>query len=435
MFFFLPLGTTRPCWRTPYYLYGLIALNGVVFLVQLADPELLPPGFVPGQPTLAGALASAFMHVGIMHLAGNMLFLWLFGSLTEDVFGPRLMLGVYFASHLGALALDALISVAFSPSDLATPCVGASGAIAGIMGLAAVCFLQTKVRVWYFVTFYFRVRAGTTEIAAPVFVGLWVAWELLQGLLSTGLDVPSDTAHWAHIGGFAVGLAAALALRLRHRVVYTDLVGGRRPLTSRTEGYAQMADLKRIVEKQPQDGEAWYSLGRAREVSGLSGDAAEAYRRAVEIFLRERRTAQVAKAYAGLKEHAGLFSLPGPLLFPLALALEREGRMADAFEVFRRVATVAPDSPEADTALIRAGDIARGLPRRRKLAEQCYQALLRDYPDSRWRGRAMMGLREMETAPSPGEEVSEEPEDEGRESGSRFDHLERYPTDRGQRPE
>jgi len=435
LFFFLPLGTTRPCWRTPYYLYGLMALNGVVFLVQLADPKLLPPGFVPGQPTLAGLLASAFMHAGIVHLAVNMLFLWLFGSLTEDVFGPRLMLGVYAASHLGALALHALIAVAFSSADLARPCVGASGAIAGIMGLAAVCFLQTKVRVWYFVVFYFRVRAGTAEIAAPVFVGLWVAWELVQGLLVTWLSVPSGAAHWAHIGGFAVGVAAALVLRLRHRVVYTDLVEGRKPVTSQMEGFAQMGELKRMVEKQPQDGDAWYSLGRAREVSGRSGDAAEAYRRALEIFLRERRTAEVTKAYAGLKEHAGLFSLAGPLLFPLALALERAGRLADAFEVFRRVAVVAPDSSEADTALIRAGDIARGVPRLRKLAEQCYQALLRDYPDSRWRGRAMMRLREMETAPSPSEEVSEEPDDQGRDSGSRFDHLERYPTDPKQRPE
>ena len=408
MFFFLPLGTTRPCWRRPYYLYGLMAVMAAVFVVQAGYPEVLPPGFVPGQPTLAGFIASAFMHAGILHLAGNMLFLWLFGTLTEDVFGPKLMLGVYGASHAGALAVHTAVARAFSGADLQVPCVGASGAVAGIMGLAAVCFLRTKVRVWYVVGYCFRWRADVEEIGAPFFVALWAGWELFQGILATGSHVRTEAAHWAHIGGLAVGLSCAFALRLRERVVCQDLVGGREPASTPAEGLAQAAQLERMVARSPENADAWYSLGRAREIAGHPDQALEAYERALRLYLKGRHLEGVARAYEALRGQDVLGSLPEPLLFPLAAALERGGRAGEAFEVLRHLAAAHAESPDADTALAHAAEIAQETLGDVDRAAQCWQALLQDYPFSRWRSRALMRMKELRAAPAPGAEPTHE---------------------------
>ncbi len=261
----------------------------------------LPPGFIPAQPGLFAWVASMFMHAGVLHLLGNMLFLWLFATLTEDVFGAWLLLGFYFASDFGASLLHWLVGAMFSPGSLEVPVVGASGAIAGIMGLSAVCFLRTKVRVWYLFRFFLVfVRTGTVELGAPVFVGLWVGWEVVQGLLKTSLEAAygggGGVAHWAHIGGFAVGLGGALALKLRKRVVYTDLVGGRRPVTSEFDAFRQAGELENMVKRSPKDADAWHALGRAREASGRVQKAGDAYARALELFLAERRGEEAGAA-------------------------------------------------------------------------------------------------------------------------------------------
>ena len=96
VFLFVPLGTTRPRWRTPYVTYGLIVANVLVFWLQITSRDALPPGFIPARPGLFSWFASMFMHGDVFHLGGNMLFLWLFATLTEDVFGPWLLLAVYF---------------------------------------------------------------------------------------------------------------------------------------------------------------------------------------------------------------------------------------------------------------------------------------------------------------------------------------------------
>ena len=104
MFFFLPLGTDRPRWREPYATYVLLAVCVGVFAVQLGSPDALPEGFVLAHPGVWAWFISIFMHGGVMHLAGNMLFLWLFGPSVEDRPGIPVFLVLYLAAGLaGAL--------------------------------------------------------------------------------------------------------------------------------------------------------------------------------------------------------------------------------------------------------------------------------------------------------------------------------------------
>ncbi len=389
----MPLGTTRPRWRVPYATYGLIGVSGVVFCVQMIAPESLPIGFVAAHPSLSGWLASCFMHVDVFHIAGNMLFLWLFGTLTEDIFGPWYLLGVYFLGHLGSTLLHSLVIGATASAGLERPLVGASGAIAGVMGLSAICFLRTKVRLWYFIWWYLYFRMDVIEVGAPVFLGLWAGWELVQGLLSSGLGIPVQAAHWGHIGGFAVGMGIALGLRLRGRVVRADVVGGRRPTTSSYEPSRQAAEVEQMAAKSPDDPEVWYALGRARVLTGRGEEAGKAYVRAVELFLMRRDEDGAVRAFDGLKGHGDVDAIPSHMVFSLACALAERDHEEDAFPLFVRAADEGGRTMQAQTSLIRAGNIARKLPGFEGEARECYQRLVQQFPDGPWRHRATAHLR------------------------------------------
>ena len=395
MFFFLPLGTDRPRWRTPYATYVLLAVCVGVFAVQLGSPDALPEGFVLAHPGVWAWFISIFMHGGVMHLAGNMLFLWLFGTIAEDVLGPGLFLLFFFGGDIGASGLDAIMGSFGSAQGLDIPRLGASGAIAGIMGLSAVCFLRTKVRVWYLIGFYFTWRTDTTEIGAPAFLGLWVGWEVLQGMLQSALGVAGGTAHWAHVGGFAIGLAGAVVLGLNKRIPRADLVEGRVPAQTSFEALDQAGRLQQVVKESPRDGDAWLALGRDYEIAGRFEKAQEAYHKALPLLLGERRMEEAAKAYSGLAEYGVVAGLAAAQQFDLACALEQAGHARQAYDLFLQVATEHAAGDRGETALIRAAESSRAMLKDNERAAECYRRLLASYPLGNWRALAQERLREM----------------------------------------
>ncbi len=408
MFFFLPIGTTRPCWRVPYVTYIMMIVTIVAFGLQVHLGDSMPQGFVPAHPNPLMWIASIFMHGGLLHLFGNMLFLWLFATLTEDIFGPWLLLGFYFAGNLGATMLHALMGLLAAPASLEVPVVGASGAIAGIMGLASVCFLNTKVRVWYLIGILFFWRVGATEIAAPAFLGLWAGWEVLQGLFATAMQAQAGAAaggiaHWAHVGGFALGLGGALALGLHRRAVRIDLVDGRMPALDQLDVYQQRGDLERMAQRAPEDADVWHALARSREQSESPAMAAKAYQKALLLFLREGRPEKAVESWTGMMEHGQQIELPDNLRFQLACALGDCGRKREAFAIFRDLALAPGLAPHTEAAAARAGEIAYSLPDLRPEAAILYQRLMRDFPYGQWRDLALDRLRELgaEEQPAP----------------------------------
>lgn len=212
----LPIRDHNPSQTTPYVTYILMALNILVFLVGYLtlmtdqalsqfyyDYALIPARISAGEnyPTL---LTSMFLHAGVMHLAGNMLFLWIFGDNLEDKMGPIWFLTFYIASGVGA----SLVHVAV---DLYTPIplVGASGAIAGVMGGYLLLFPKAKVDIFIFLIVFIRIL----PIPAWVMLGLWFAVQLFNGI-STDIAI-GGVAYWAHAGGFIVGLVLTTPLWLR----------------------------------------------------------------------------------------------------------------------------------------------------------------------------------------------------------------------------
>ncbi len=207
-----PIRDHNPSLTTPYVTRALVILNIVIFVLTMpwgggmgnlwAEMALYPIAIMQGS-YLWGLVTHMFLHAGIMHLGGNMLFLWIFGDNLEDQMGHLPFLIFYLACGLAAAAAQ----IAVDPwSDV--PMVGASGAIAGVMGGYLLLFPRARVDVVAIVIIFIRVFT----IPAWVMLTVWLGLQLVLGAMASGED---GVAYWAHNGGFLAGLVLTLPLFLR----------------------------------------------------------------------------------------------------------------------------------------------------------------------------------------------------------------------------
>lgn len=167
---------------------------------------MIPQSIMRGE-NLYTLFTSMFMHGGIFHLGFNMLYLYIFGDNVEDAFGHRR----YFIFYL-LCGLVASIAHVLTTMDPMVPTIGASGAISGVLG--AYLVLHPRARIQTLVLAYV---IAVVSIPAVFFLVFWFILQLFYGSLILAFEVPSQTAYWAHIGGFVAGLALALIFRKRGR--------------------------------------------------------------------------------------------------------------------------------------------------------------------------------------------------------------------------
>ncbi|MDO5613647.1 MAG: rhomboid family intramembrane serine protease [Paracoccus sp. (in: a-proteobacteria)] len=221
-----PIRDHNPSERTPYVTIGLIFANLVMFLLTMPwglNAEglwvygALYAGAVTQGDMMWGLLTHMFLHAGLMHFAGNMLFLWIFGDNLEDQLGHLPFLGFYLICGLAAAAGQ----ISAEPGST-IPMVGASGAIAGVMGGYLLLFPRARVDVLAIIVIIVKVFT----LPAWVMLGVWFALQLMGGYTTPGDS--GGVAYWAHSGGFVAGALLTLPVLLRK--------GGSR-FWSRTDGH------------------------------------------------------------------------------------------------------------------------------------------------------------------------------------------------------
>ena len=207
-----PLSDVIPSRTRPVVTISLIALNTLLFLYQLQLDEValqrlvFDLGVIPADLSYRDILTSMFLHGDFLHFLGNMVFLWIFGDNVEDRLGHRGFLLFYVAT--GGTA--ALAQVFANPASV-VPMIGASGAIAGVMGAYFVLYPQSRILTAVFLVVFLDI----VEIPAIFFLGVWFMLQVLHGSLSSGGE--GGVAFWAHAGGFASGLLIGTWLRARDR--------------------------------------------------------------------------------------------------------------------------------------------------------------------------------------------------------------------------
>ena len=215
----MPIGDDNSARRTvPIVTYALLAINIIVFIIELGggDAFIEKWAFIPNRflanPTgdFITLFTSMFMHAGWLHLASNMLYLWIFGDNVEDRFGHVKFLIFYLLCGLAATFAQLLFG---SGSDL--PNLGASGAIAGVLAAYLILFPQGKIKV--------LMGQQMMQVSALIVIGLWILLQLFSGIGSiTSSTATGGVAYMAHIGGFVAGLLLTFLFR-----------GGRKALPAR----------------------------------------------------------------------------------------------------------------------------------------------------------------------------------------------------------
>jgi membrane associated rhomboid family serine protease len=207
----IPLRDYNPTRRRSLLTWGLIVINFGVYFYLAQNPVMdenaitqyaVVPADITAGRHLGTLITSMFLHANLLHVAGNMLFLWIFGNNVEDKLGEIKFLIVYFASGIAG----SLLQISIDPTST-VPMLGASGAISGI--LAAYVLYFPRARVLTFIVPIFFIT-----LSAYVFIGYWIALNALQAFLNIGVS-GGGVAFFAHIGGFTTGLILALLLRPR----------------------------------------------------------------------------------------------------------------------------------------------------------------------------------------------------------------------------
>ena len=202
----------KPGYKTTEF-WLIIVANLLAFFWELSGEDVLPWTLVPARFTVDPAanavtvVTAMFLHGGWLHVLGNMLYLWIFGDNVED----RLGHGRFLFFYVGCGLVAALTQVALSPEST-VPTVGASGAIAGVLGAYLISFPRSRV-VTFVPLFIFP---WIVEIPAVAYLIIWFAMQLLSGVASLGqAEMLGGVAWWAHIGGFVAGLLSVGVLAPR----------------------------------------------------------------------------------------------------------------------------------------------------------------------------------------------------------------------------
>ena len=196
--------------------FSLIPYNILHTTTAMPTDPSLGIASCPAQPSpvYVTILTSMFMHANLLHIGGNMLYLWIFGDNVEDRFGHFGYLLFYLASGLAATAAQFAATYYLSPSDLIVPNLGASGAIAGVLGAYLIFYPRAKVRSIVFLGIFFTI----TTLAAFIVIGVFFLLQLLDVYLSYvapagGSAAAGGVAYFAHIGGLLFGLILTLLLK------------------------------------------------------------------------------------------------------------------------------------------------------------------------------------------------------------------------------
>ena len=206
--FVLPIRSDRSVTHRSWVIYGLVALNFAVYSITAlysSNDELFRRfGFIPARHEPATIFTSMFLHANIAHILGNMFFLWMFGESVEEALGHLVTAVCYVVCGICATAFYYLANTG-SP----IPCVGASGAISGVVGLYAVIFPKARMALHFFL---WRIHLGKVETNSVGAIGAWLGEQALLGVFARATGLTFGVAFLAHVGGLLAGIGLGFAL-------------------------------------------------------------------------------------------------------------------------------------------------------------------------------------------------------------------------------
>jgi membrane associated rhomboid family serine protease len=409
-FYYFPLGLDVRPRRATWATWSLLAACAIAFVVQRALPALFWSNysafvFVPANPSPASLILNAYFHGGWLHLLSNMVSLAVFGPALEDRLGPRRFLVLYHVSNVLANIVQGAIVVGVLPAQANYGVLGASGAIAGLLGLFAVRLHFARLRVgwWAFLPLQAYTRCGTARLPVWVAIVLWFGMQLGMALLQRE-GAAAGVAVGSHLGGLLAGAALGLWLGL-HVDAATDLRLHRgKAYLDRAAWFPAQGEFIEYVRRQPKDIHGHLGLARTYRLTGRHVLADQHYRIAGSLEAATKRLDRVQEIHGEALRGNPRFAFAPALQLHLAQVLERCMKPQAAAAAYVRLADWAPHCAEAPLALYRAacltGRRAAGPPHATELLEQ----LVERYPETAEASLARAELRRLAASAAPAED-------------------------------
>jgi len=316
--------------------------------------------FHPVHAFLWTYITATFLHGGWMHLIFNMWFFWLAGTILEDLWG-RAIYPIFYL--LGGALAWAVHGIVFPHSLL--PALGASGAIAGLMGAFLARFPKTRIRLGWVIW----VRIVKFYVPAYIILPLWLALQIVPGIFSRAIGMDSGIAYWAHIGGFAFGALGAVLLRATgveqsaDRAIESKVSWTADPLIVRaTDCLAEnnvegaISALRQQVKEKPDSIDGWDLLLKAQHRKQYMEGQKESLAALCRLHVASGEFATAASEYEWYKNVGGT-KLPRGVWLELCRYLEREQRWQLAADEYEKLAEANPTERAGVSALVAAGRI------------------------------------------------------------------------------
>ena len=385
-FYYFPLGldvrTPKRVWAT----WIVMAACAGVFVLQRTHPLFFWVNqgalvFLPSSPSPSSLVLNAYLHGGWLHLISNMITLAVFGPALEGRIGAGRFLLLYHLCNVFANLVQGALVLLALPAYAGAGVVGASGAIAGILGLCAVRldFARLRLGYWAFLPLQAFTRGGMANI--PVLVAIFLWFVLQAGLALMQMQgAGAGVAVGSHLGGLAAGVAFGLLWGLRRAARSEVLLQRGRRYLDRALWYPAQGEFIEYVRRMPHDSDGHLELARTYRLTGRNGLADDHYRAACNLLAAAGRLDRVEEVYVEAEKGSPMFALAPARQLQLAQAQERSMRTAAAEQSYLRYAHHHAQTQAAPLALYRAARLSAQRPGHACHAQTLYQRLVDDYP-------------------------------------------------------
>lgn len=359
--------------RFPVVTAVIVVMNIVVFVIFRQfnhDIAAKAMGFIPSSPSISSFFTSIFYHVDVYHLIWNMIFLWLFGPKVEDALGNLQYLAFYFASGAAAVLLHLMMVSVFMPFYAGAPLVGASGAVAGIVGMFAVRFYKSRARFLKF------------SAPVAVIVGFLFLQQLAGGVSSIAVNSMGVVSYWSHIGGVVFGIVVAYLMNMGLIAMKEHTIAEVRGSLDGGDPVGAVECLHRYLSYDPDDADANAELARIYAMQQLLESSAVRYKKCIDKYLKSGDLVRAEECFSEFMHFHEKKTLDPGIELRMARYLATEGCGDVAVQILENIAESYRDSSEAESALVRAVDIYLNVLDDRDSAIRCYKMFLVEYPHS-----------------------------------------------------
>jgi len=352
----LPILTDKPVKKVPYVTYAIIFINIFIFMnmqtmsESAVDQISLKYGFVNSNPSVLTVFTSMFLHGSISHLGGNMLMFWVIGTILEAGIGSLMFTLLYFATGISAVMLYSIITK-ISGGNLDIPLIGASGAISGIAGFAMIRYFRTKLLTIPLIAIFplFWWRFWFPMWAYCAYFGIR---EIIVGVMS--INSGDSVAHWAHVGGFLLGLLAAHLIEGKQDARKEFALEDTEKLTSGTgDKWKTMDDINKLIKEIPDDPELHEARAGLNMMRGNHELAMDDYVFSLPLFLKREDFDKAALAYENIMRIDPEYILPVREQMMMATVMDKNNHIDAAINGYINLLKAHPQSDVADNALLR----------------------------------------------------------------------------------